>query len=165
MKLDLQINMRLTNSKDTGMGTVEDKSLIQRGVEVSDDSSATYSADTSYYETRTLADAANETLDIQDGTLEDPIFGAVAIVKLKVIYIKNNSDDASLLIGGAASNALGLFNDVSDILKLRPGGEYVFTAPDSTGIDTSTNASLKLEHDGTGSSSLDYDILIAGDSA
>ncbi len=133
-----------------------------RGVSFTDGALANQ-ADTLWQDSRTLADAASETLDFQDGTLTDSFGNAVTMDIVKAIYIKNNSSDATLLIGAAAGNQLGLFSDgASDKLKLPPDGEFLFICPDLTGLDTTTNADLKLEHDGTGSSTLTYDIIVVG---
>ena len=107
-------------------------------------------ADTIWHDNRTLADGADETLDIFDGSLTKADGVALTMSKLKGIYIRNNSTDANLEIGGAAATQLGLFADVSDILSLPPGGDFLMTAPDANGIDCTTNAHLKIAHDGTG---------------
>jgi len=38
----------------------------------------------------------------------------------------------------------------------------LWTAPDATGLDVTTNKNLKLEHDGTGSDDLVYRIVLIG---
>jgi hypothetical protein len=101
-------------------------------------------------------------LALDDSSLSDAFGTAIAMTKLKGLMIRNNSSDANLEIGGAAATVLGLFKDVSDILVLPPGGLFVFTAPDANGVDCSTNADLKIAHDGSGTSSLTYDIAVWG---
>ena len=157
----IKLLMRLTHTKAVDLSTLSDPLSLSRGVELTNGTGANQ-ADTVWHDTRTLADGANETLDLHDGSLTDVFGDAVTIDELKVLYIKNNSTDANLLIGGAAATQLGLYNDVSDILKLRPGGEFLVTAPDAAGIDITTNSDLKIAHDGTGTSSLTYDIIAIG---
>lgn len=163
MSLIAKINvlLNITHTKDVDLNTLRDTMNLTRGVSFTDGTGANQ-AEVIFHDNRTLADAANETIDLQDGTLSDPFGDAVTMSKLKALYIKNNSTDANLLIGGAAATVLSLFADVTDILPLRPGGEFLITAPDANGIDVSTNADLKLAHDGTGSSSLTYDIVAIG---
>ena len=158
-KIAIALNITNTNSLD--LSTPSDVIDLVRGVNLKDGTGANQ-AQVLFHDTRTLADGANETLDIQDGSLTDAFGTAVTIEKLKALYIKNNSTNANLLIGGAASNAIGLFSDSTDKAVVKPGGEYLVTAPDSTGLDTSINASIKIAHDGTGSSSLTYDIIAVG---
>lgn len=120
-------------------------------------------ADTIYHAERTLADAANETLDLYaSGSLTTPLGTALTLETLKLLYIKNTSSDASLKVGGAAATPVDLFADSSDILTLPPGGVFLFTAPNATGVDLTTNKNLKLEHDGTGSDDLVYEIIAIG---
>jgi hypothetical protein len=115
-----------------------------------------------FHDQRTLADAANEVLDLYaSGTLKDPLGTVLTMAKLKFLFIKNGSADANLLIGGATT-PVGLFNVATDVLKLPPGGQFEWTAPNAAGLDLSTNKNLKLAHDGTGSSTLTYDIIAIG---
>lgn len=115
-----------------------------------------------WHDQRSLADGANETLDFHDGSLTNKVGVSITMDKIKALYIKNNSSEASLIIGGAVANQLGLFADGADKLVLPPGGELPFIAPGASGVDCSSNSDLKLEHDGTGSSELVYDIVVFG---
>lgn len=161
LKFTANIGLGLSDVRPGNFGNLTDAFTLTRG-QVLADSTAALFADISWYDTRTLTDAASETIDLHDGSLTDAFNVALTLDAVKAIYIKNTSDDAILLIGGAAANQLDLFADVSDIFKLRPGGELLIIAPDVDGIDTTVNAHLKLAHDGTGSSDLIYDIIIAG---
>lgn len=119
-------------------------------------------ADQFFHDERTLADAANETLDFTDSSLTDKLGEAIDLSKLKALFIHNGSADASLIIGGAAANQLPIFGAGTHTLILPPGGDFMFTCPDVNGVDVSVNAQLKLEHDGTGSSDLVYEIAALG---
>ena len=155
----INIKATLTNSLD--LATSASTLNTSRGPTLANGTGANQ-VNMVFHDQRTLADAANETLDLNDGSLTDALGVALTLETLKVLYIKNTSVDANLLIGGAGANSIGLFGDVSDIISLPPGGELLITAPDATGIDISTNSDLKLEHDGTGSSNLVYDIIALG---
>ena len=119
-------------------------------------------ADGFFHDERTLADGANETLDLTDSSLTDKLGEPINFSKLKALVIVNTSIDACLLIGGAVSAQMALFNAVTEKLKLRPGGVFMFLCPDLAGVDISVNAKLKLEHDGTGTSTLIYRIMALG---
>ncbi len=158
-KLNLLLN--IVHTKTLDLDTARDAINLSRGVSLENGTGANQ-ANSIWHDNRTLADAANETIDLHDGSLLNAFGDALVLTKLKAIYIKNNSVDACLLIGAAATVQLGLFNVVTDVLKLQPGGELFITAPNDTGIVTTTNSKLKLAHDGTGTSNLTYDIIVVG---
>lgn len=156
-----QILINLIDYNVGDLGTVTAPVNLTRGKSFGDGTGADQ-ADTKFSDNRTLADGANETINLNDGSLTDSHGVALTLDILKGIYIKNNSADASLLVGGGGANSVGLFNDVTDIAVIPPGGELFMTFPDGTGLDLTSNADLKLEHDGTGSDSLTYDIVAIG---
>jgi len=157
----ITLSLNIMHTKASDFNTLKDEVVLSRGVTL-DNGTGANQADTVFHDNRTLADGADETLDLHDGTLTDAFGDAITIDEMKLIYVKNNSSDASLLVGGAAATQMGLFADVTDILTLPPGGEFLFTAPGSAGVDISTNADLKIAHNGTGTSSLTYDIIVIG---
>lgn len=138
-----------------------DKLALNRAIELADGDGAD-EADVIFHDSRSLADAGEETLDFNGGSLTDPLGNPLTMAKLKVLYLKNTSTEATLLIGGAATTPVGLFADPADVLKLPPGGVFLFTAPDVNGLAVSTNKNLKLAHDGTGTSALVYEIIAIG---
>ena len=116
-----------------------------------------------YADKVTLTDGGNDTINLKDsGTLLD-VFGRVlTLTALKLLYIKNNSTDATLLVGGGVSLDLILFADTSDIVKIKPGGSMIWVDPSAAGIDVTTNKNLYIAHDGTGSSTMVVDIVAMG---
>jgi len=146
----------------TDLGTPQDRVTLNRLIELANGIGANQ-ANMVFRGSRSLADGADETLDLySSGTLLDPLRYALTMEKLKVLYIKNTSTEANLLIGGAETTPVLLFDDPTDIFKLRPGGIFLTTAPDADGIDLTTNKDLKLAHDGTGTSDLAYEIIAIG---
>jgi len=116
-----------------------------------------------YADTVTLADGANTTISLYDSGTYLDIFGtALTLSSLKFLYIKNNSSDATLLVGGGASADLDIFAATSDILNIKPGGVFVWIDPSAAGTVCSTNKNLKIEHNGTGTSSMNVDIIAMG---
>ena len=117
-----------------------------------------------YAATTQLADGANSTLNLKDsGSLLDVFKQALTMTAIKFLYIKNNSDDATLLVGGGASLDLDIFAATSDIHKIPPGGDAILlNDPSVAGIDVTTNKNLKIEHNGTGSDTMDVDIIAFG---
>jgi len=155
------LSLVATDDSTDELSRLVDYLNLSRGVTFSEGEGANQ-IDMVFHDQRTLVDGANETLDIHDGSLTNKVGVPITMDKLKALYIKNGSTEAGLIIGGAAADQLGLFSDVSDKLVLPPGGEFLIIAPGASGIDCSSNSDLKLEHDGTGSSSLIYDIVIFG---
>lgn len=117
-----------------------------------------------YAETTTLADGANTTLNLKDsGSLLDVFKQALTMTAIKFLYIKNNSDDATLLVGGGSSLDLDIFAATSDIQNIKPGAHAILLCdPSAAGVDVTTNKNLKLEHDGTGDSNMDIDVIAMG---
>jgi len=117
---------------------------------------------------RTLADAANEELDLS-GSLSDIFGNSVQFTDVKLILIANLSTEASLKIGGAAANGFAtMFGDATDILVLQPktsnqNSFVLLTCPNGGfGVTAGTGDLLKLEHGGEGSTDLTYDIVLIG---
>ena len=155
------LNIGIEYSVTDDLSTKEAPIRKSRGVSLTNGTGANQ-ADTVFQDIRTLTDAQAETINLHDGSLENDFGTALTLDILKVLYIKNNSSDPNLLIGGAATNQVGLFADGGDILTLRPGGEFLLIAPDVNGIDVTADPNLKITHDGTGSDSLTYDIIMVG---
>ena len=158
-KMDLTV--QATDDNTVELSRLVDYLNLSRGKIFSEGEGADQ-LDMVFHDERTLADAANETLDFNDGSLTNKVGISITMDKLKAIFIRNTSTDASLKIGAAASNQLGLFADTSDILVLPPGGDFLFIAPDASGVDISSNAKLKFEHNGVGSSNLVYELVVFG---
>lgn len=148
-------------SQTSGLGTAANNLAVSRLIEFADGTGADQ-ANTIYHASRTLAVDANEVLDLYaSGTLEDPLGNALTLEEMKLLYLYNTSADATLLVFGGTT-PVGVCSDSSDIVELPPGGKFLWTAPASGGIDITTNKNLKLEHNGTGSSTLTYEIIVLG---
>jgi len=150
--INLCLNWTLTKLLD--LSTPRDSQSLDRSQNFTD-GIGDNQANCVFHDKRPLADAGTETLDLSVQT--DPLGTPITPAKLKSLFIFNKSDDAGLKIGAAATAPMTMLN-ATGILTLPPGGKLLFTAPKAAGIDVSTNKNLKLEHDGTGSSPLDYEI-------
>ncbi|KKK55402.1 hypothetical protein LCGC14_3074910 [marine sediment metagenome] len=158
-KMILNILIDYTSTRDLGTATLPIQ--LSRGITLTDGTGAN-KGDICFDDNRTLADGANETIDVR--SITDAYGTALTFDILRGLYIKNNSTDSGLLIGNAAATQLGIFSVATHILLLPPGGEFFMTWPDATGLDTTTNKDLKLEHDAVGAAvSLTYDIILVGE--
>lgn len=115
-----------------------------------------------FQDQRTLADGTGEELNFTDSSLTDKLSEAINFATLKALLIKNGSAAASLIIGNAVANQLGILGGATFTLEIQPGGTFLWLAPDATGLDVTTNATLKLLHDGVGGQDLVYDIIALG---
>lgn len=118
-----------------------------------------------FHDTRSLAGAADEELDLAGGLTDQ--FGAVlTFTKVKVLAIRNNADSA-LSVGGAAANGFSAWAaDPTDVVKLAPAGAqgstFVLLICDPAGVAVTagTGDLLKVAlAAGTGGT---YDIIILG---
>jgi len=124
-------------------------------------------ADIIWADERTLAASATENLDLA-GALTDAFGATVTAVKLKaVLVIAADANTNDVLVGGAASNAVPIFGDVTDIAKAKPGGFVYLAAPGLAGLCTvtaSTGDILKIANSSSGTS-VTYKIAIVAASA
>ena len=126
-------------------------------------------ADTLFFDTRTLAGAATEDIDVYapgDNAFGDAIINARA----KVLVIRNNSTEASgtLTVGNKNTTAAWQtpFN-ASDTgaITIPPRGFLILTAPDAIGIAVANTTNHLLKILNNGSNSATYDIVLIGASA
>ena len=123
-------------------------------------------SDKEFHDRRTLAGGANEALDLA-GSLSDSFGSTLTYLRIKLMAIYNRGlvGDEILSIGGAAANQFtNWVGDVSDIIKVRPGGALILVAPDATAyaVTAGTGDQLKIANAGAGS--VDYDIYLIGSS-
>jgi len=159
-KTDIVIS--LESKKNLDFNTILDTLKISTGIDWSFGVGVNQ-ANLLWHDKRTLADGANETIAIYAGATEKNAYGdLLSMEALKLIYIKNNSADATLKVLGTAVTAIPICSDPSDIIEIKPGGFMLFVDPSAAGIVTTTNENLKLEHDGTGSSTMEVEIVLMG---
>lgn len=112
---------------------------------------------------RTLTASSNEDLDLS-GALTN-IYGASAVfARIKAILISAASGNTNNVnVSRPASNGVPLFLAASDGLPIRPGGVFLWMAPDATGIAvTAGTGDLINIANSAGSTSVTYDIVVLG---
>jgi hypothetical protein len=114
-----------------------------------------------FHDSRSLADDVNEVLDFHGGALTDPLGTALTMDKLKVLYIKNTGTLTDIKIGGGA-DPIPLFANASDILLIKPGGTFVYAAPDANGLSVVDGNDLNILHGGGGTAAAIYEIIAIG---
>jgi hypothetical protein len=124
-------------------------------------------ADLIFSDRRSLALSATENLDLA-GTLLDPFGGALAMVTVKMIYIRAaDANTNDVLVGGAGAAALaGVFGDAAtDLIKVKPGGVFLWAAPKTGAPVVATTADLLKVANGGAGTAVTYDVVIIGTSA
>ncbi|QTU45639.1 hypothetical protein F3K20_12870 [Streptomyces scabiei] len=123
-------------------------------------------ADKIFADTRTLAASATEDLDLA-GVLSDPLGAALTFARIKAVLVKAASGNTnSVQVTRPASNGVPLFLAAGDGLSVRPGGLFLWVAPDATGVAvTAGTGDLLTLTNSAGSTSVTYDVIIIGASA
>lgn len=115
-------------------------------------------------DTRTLAASASEDLDLAGG-MTDAFGNAITFAKVKAIAVQaaaGNTND--VVIGGASATQVStIFGDVSDTIKVKPGGLMLLVAPDANGysITAGTADLLKIANSSSGTG-VTYTITVIG---
>lgn len=111
--------------------------------------------------TRTFSGSTDD-LDL-NGVLSDSYGSSVAMVRVKGIYVKNNSASNNVTVGNATSNQWATFLNSTGTLTLPPGAFTVSATPNAAGwtVTASTGDILRIG----GTSGQTYDIAILGASS
>lgn len=122
--------------------------------------------DKMFSDTRTLAASATENLDLA-GALLDTLGASVTFAKIRLVMVFASSANTNdVVVGGAASNTfVGMFNDATDKIRVKPGGAFVWVAPNDGATVTAGTGDILLVANSAGSTSVTYDIVILGTSA
>lgn len=116
-------------------------------------------------DTRTLAASASENLDLY-GSLTDAFGVVINFIRIKGLYVAadpTNTND--VLVGGAAANQFtNWVSDVTDIVRVKPGGFFLTVAPDAVAfaVTSGTGDQLKVANAGAGTP-VNYDIILIGE--
>jgi len=152
------IGISLSNQKALDLNTVVDALSISASVNWTFGTGANQ-ANLLWHDKRSVTEAG-ENLNLYDGGVLKTAFGTLlTMTALKMVYIKNQDESLTLLVGGA-TNGVPLFSDDSDILEIPPGGVFFWTCPTAAGIDVTVNKNLKLDVKTTGT--IEYDIVLLG---
>jgi hypothetical protein len=125
-------------------------------------------ADKMYSATRTLASSTSEDLDMTGGALKDAFGVALAFARVKLIYMQSASgnDDTLVVTEDASAGVPGIFTNADEGVIIRPGGAFLWVAPDATGaVVTATSADLITVTNSSSTDPADYDVVIIGASA
>lgn len=157
------INATLTKSADFESAS----SAIAHALSISlSDGTAANQADRIFKDTRTLAASATEDLDLS-GALTNIYGETVVFADIRAILITAAAANTNNVnVTRPASNGLPLFLAAGDGAPVRPGGAFLWVAPDATGIPvTAGTGDLLTLTNSAGGTPVDYSITIIGASA
>lgn len=123
-------------------------------------------ADLIFHDTRTLTASATEDLDLA-GVLTSALGATLTFARIKAVIVSAASTNTNNVnVTRPASNGVPLFLAASDGLAVRPGGAFVWVAPDATGVAvTGGTGDLLTFTNSAGGSSVTYSVVLIGASA
>lgn len=123
-------------------------------------------ADKVFQDTRTLSASGTEDLDVS-GSLTTPLGGSFVIARIKALIVTAAAGNTNNVnITRPASNGVPLFLAASDGIPVKPGGTFVWIAPDVTGIAvTAATGDLITVTNSSSGTSVTYSVIIIGASA
>lgn len=117
-----------------------------------------------WQDTRTLSASATENLDMS-GSLLNALGAAAVFARVKFILVKaasGNTNNVNVTMP-AANGVPGIFLAAGDGTAVRPGGAWLWVAPDATGaVVTASTGDLLTVTNSAGSTGVTYNITIIG---
>lgn len=123
-------------------------------------------ADLIWHDQRSIAASATDSLDLA-GVLTDPFGVTITFARIKAVLVKAASANTNNVnVTRPATNGVPLFLAAGDGVPVRPGGTFLWIAPDVTGIAVTagTGDLLDIVNSGAGTS-VSYDVVVVGASA
>lgn len=127
------------------------------------DGSLANQATKTFSDKRTLTASSTENLDMA-GSLIDALGATLTFTAIKAILITAASTNTNnVVVGGAATNTqLGIFNDPTDKIVVKPGGCFLWAAPGTGATVTAATGDILLVANSGAGSSVDYNVTIVG---
>lgn len=152
-----------TSALDLGTG-IFPLSLVRSAVLTS--GTGANQADRLFCDTRTITASATDSLDMAGG-LVDPLGVTFTLAKIKGLVVAAAAANTNnVVITRPATNGVPMFSAAGDAVPVRPGGLFVWVAPDAAAVAVTagTGDLIDLANSGAGTS-VTYDIVIIGASA
>jgi hypothetical protein len=161
--LNLTLKLDAKNLQAFGLATADDPVLVSLLFALAAGTGANQISQQWHSAARVLTASSSETLDVQAGTLKNAFGTVLAFTKIKVVYVKAaavNTND--VLVGGQGANSwIGAFNTTTSVLKVKPGGVFLWIAPDVNGGAVAAGDLLKVANSSSGTS-VTYDVYFGG---
>jgi hypothetical protein len=162
-RLSLDLAATLTSALDLATASVP---LAYRRDYVWASGTGASQADKQWNDQRTIAASSTDSLDLA-GSLTDPFGATLTFARIKgVLVYAATANTNNVNVTRPASNGAPLFLAAGDGIPVRPGGLFLWMAPDSTGVAVTggTGDLLDIVNSGAGTS-VTYDIVVIGASA
>lgn len=122
-------------------------------------------ADLVWHDERTLTASATEDLDLA-GSLVNAFGTTLTFARVKMLLVyASPANTNNVVLGNVTNGIVGWFGAATHTIAVRPGGVLALFAPDATAYAvTASTADLLHVANSAGSTSVTYDIVIAGSS-
>lgn len=161
-ELTVRLAATLTNPLDLSTPT---DALVEAIKLVFTSGTGANQADRMWHDQRTLNASATENLDLS-GTLAGA-FGNVTFARIKGVLVyaaPGNTNDVNVIREG--TNGVPLFLALGDGIPVKPGGLFVWAAPNAAGVAvTAGTGDLLTFTNSAGSTPVTFDVIIFGASA
>lgn len=115
-----------------------------------------------FFDTRTLAASANESLDLAGG-LTDASGATLTFTEIHAIYVRAaDANVNSVQVGGGSNPFIGPFADATDRISVGPGDVALLTSTAGWAVTAATADILRLGNSSSGSA-VTYDIVVIGE--
>jgi hypothetical protein len=162
-RVDLRLTRTLTNALD--LETPTSASTYTALIDMATGTGAGL-ADMTWSDQRTLSASATEDLDLA-AALTGPLGTTLTFARVKAVLVKAASGNTNdVQITRPASNGVPLFLAASDGIAVKPGGLFLWVAPNAAGVAvTAGTGDLITVTNSAGSTSVTYDVIVVGASA
>jgi hypothetical protein len=159
-KVSLSLKALLTKPLDllTGESKVDRNATTRL-----DDGAGPQQANSYFSDRRSLAAGGSELLALT-GALRNAYGEIIDFTAVKVLFLRaDEGNGGDLLVGGASAGGFAtMFEDVSDIIRIQPGGELLLVDADSGyGVTPGTADKLQVENEDEAAAA-SYDVVLIG---
>lgn len=161
--LTAKLSVNLLGNYTDPLDLVTARDILDKIYELSlADGTGTDKGDKQWHDQRTVAASTND--DIELDAVVDAFGDALAVAKVKMLFIKNNSTTQTLTVGAAATNPWqGPFGATNDTIAVPPSGCLVLFNGAGWTVTSGSADQLRIAN-GAGSAAV-YDIVLWGASA
>lgn len=155
----IALNMNFLKEKD--LNSIKDIINLSRGITWTSGAGIN-AVQILWHDTWPLPDGESKVFNlVDDAAFFDHHGDVITFSALKFVYIKNKSADATLLLLGG-DTPVPICSNLSDIIEIPPGGEFLWTCPTAAGLVLGANKNLKIEHNGDGSDPMPVELVVMG---